>query len=247
MRKWLIPITSFIAVYLVFLIILMPANLVRNWVNLPNGIQISDIKGSIWHSRVNTVKIEQFTLSNIRIKLNPLSLFTLNPQLNVTFGDALTPGAEGQVTINGLLSDLQFSNVQVNIRANDLVPYLNLPVPVTAHQFIDISLNSFVVGKAVCQRLSGNIRWNKAAVTTFNEKVVLGSLSALLSCQDGDAVLTLNEQNDLGLSFSASLGEGLAASGDGYLTPNNKTPKAIQQILPFLGKADNQGRYRLRF
>jgi len=36
-------------------------------------------------------------------------------------------------------------------------------------------------------------------------------------------------------------------SGNGFLKPGAKFPKVLNDVLPFLGKKDNQGRYRLSF
>lgn len=248
MGKWFKISAGFIGVYLMFLLILMPANIVLQWISLPHRLQLGTVSGSIWQSQVDIVKYENLVVNNADIKLSAFSLLLLDPQLDVSFGGALVSGPEGQVTINGLLTDApRLIDGNMSLRANSITPYLNLPLEVTAHDFIDITLDEFVVGKAICQTLSGKVDWQKAAVTVLEQKVNLGKLTTNLSCQQGDVILTLDEKNDLGLSFSASVGQGFSTKGSGYLAPNNNTPAAIQQVLPFLGKPDNQGRYRLRF
>ncbi|MDG1752898.1 MAG: type II secretion system protein N [Thalassotalea sp.] len=247
MSKWFKISAAFIGVYLLCLLILMPANIVLQWVSLPSKLQLGTVSGSIWHSQISMAKYEKLSVSNIDIKLNALSLFLLDPQFELSFGGALVSGPEGQATIDGLLTVPRVSNGIMSLRASNITPYLNLPIPVKVHDFIDIQVDEFIAGKAICQTLSGKIAWKKASVTVLEQKVNLGKLSTDLSCQQGDAILTLDEKNDLGLSFTAAIGQGFTATGDGYLTPNNNTPEAIQQVLPFLGKPDNQGRYRLRF
>lgn len=247
MIKWFKISAGFIGVYLLFLLMLLPANVVLQWVSLPNKLQLGKISGSIWQSKINSARYDELVIHNIDSQLNVFSLLLLDPQLNVSFGGALVSGPEGKVTIDGLLAAPRLTNGQLSLRANIITPYFSLPVPLTAHEFIDIKFDEFIAGKAICQTLSGSVNWQNASITVLEQKVNLGALSSKLSCQQGNVIFTLDEKNDLGLSFSASVGQGFSASGDGYLTPNDNMPAAIQQVLPFLGKPDNQGRYRLRF
>jgi general secretion pathway protein N len=247
MSKWFKISAAFIGVYLLCLLILMPANVVLQWVSLPSKLQLGTVSGSIWHSKISMAKYEKFSVSNIDIKLNAFSLLLLDPQFELSFGGALVSGPEGQATIDGLLTVPRLIDGRINLQASSITPYLNLPIPVKAHDFIDIKLDEYIAGKAICQTLKGRIDWNKASVTVLDQKVNLGKLSTDLSCQRGNAILTVDDKNDLGLSFAATVGKGFSTSGNGYLTPNDNMPKAIEQALPFLGKADNEGRYRLRF
>jgi general secretion pathway protein N len=122
-----------------------------------------------------------------------------------------------------------------------------LPIPMEAHDFIDLSIREFVMGKPICQQLSGTLLWKKAAVTALSEKVKLGRLSADLSCETGALAIAVSPKNDLGLTFTAYVHSMQKASGDGFLKPGNKFPTAMEPLLSFLGKTDNQGRYRLNF
>ncbi len=247
MKKGLVVSSLFLAMYLLFLVVLMPASTVLNWATLPSHITLGKVSGSIWHTKISSVKVNTLQFNNVESKLSVLSLFIMNPSIEVNFGDPLVTGPEGRGKVSGLLNELTLEQVNLSVSANTIVDKLQLPVPIVAHDFVDLQFDKFVIGKPVCTQLTGNILWNKAAVTALGEKVKLGKLSAKLSCEQGDAVLTIDPKNDLGLSFSASVGKGYRASGNGFLTPNDKMPESIKQVLPFLGKADNQGRYRLRF
>ncbi|WP_206483219.1 type II secretion system protein N [Thalassotalea sp. G2M2-11] len=240
-------IASFLLAYIVFLIISTPARVVMQWVELPSNVILGNVSGTIWHAKVDALKINQEVVHKIEIKPNVWSFFTFDPSINVTFGDALLPGPEGQATIAGLLSDVRFSQTKITESANRIVSKLSLPVALTAHQFVDVSIDEFVAGEAGCQALAGDVRWANAAVTALDEKIALGDLQATLTCQQGAIVLTLQEPNNLGLSFDLYLGQNAQVSGDGYLKPTAQMPKAIEQMVPFLGSPDNQGRYRLRF
>ena len=247
MKKWLAIVASFIGVYLVFLLAMMPAKTVLNLVSLPNNIQIGEVNGSIWHSQIKSIKIDRQVITHVDATLSVFSIFMFDPKFDITFGDAMVSAPEGSLTVSGLFSELRVNDGKIQLSANNLVQQLNLPLPMKAHDYIDIQLEEFIVGAPICQTLLGNINWEKASVTAMDETVPLGKLSANLTCDKGKVKLAVLESNDLGLTFTASIGKGFATSGNGYLKPNNKTPNAIKQVLPFLGKVDNQGRYRLRF
>jgi general secretion pathway protein N len=247
MSKWFKISAGFIGVYLMFLLILMPVNIVLQWVSLPSKLQLGTVSGSIWHSQISMATYEKFTVNSIDVQLNAFSLLILDPQLELSFGGALVSGPEGYATIDGLLTAPRVTDGSLSLQASNITPYLNLPLLIEAHDYIDIQLDEFIAGEAICSKLIGKISWKKASVTVLDQKVNLGKLSTNLSCQQGDAILTLDEENDLGLSFSATVGQNFSTSGNGYLTPKESMPKAIQQVVPFLGKPDSQGRYRLSF
>ena len=247
MRKSIALVASFIGVYLMFVIAMMPASIVTNNITLPKNVQLSRITGTVWQSHLDAIKIDDVVITNIDSSLSFSSLLLLNPSIDLTFGNAISEGPEGYATVSNFSSIPQLGNAKVTVKANTIAEQLTLPIAIAAHSFIDITIDQFIAGKAICQQLKGQINWSEAAITTFDEKVKLGKLSAELSCSDGNAIVTMNENNDLGLSFSATIGQNFTTSGSGYLTPSNKTPEAIKQVLPFLGNPDNKGRYRLNF
>ena len=246
-KKYLGFSVGFIALYLFFLVSIMPLSFVSQWIELPKNISISKVSGSIWQGKISAVVVDEVAINNIETNFSFFSLLAFSPEIVINFGDPLLKGPEGRVTLSGLFADVTVENLTLSAEANLVAEQLQLPIAVIAHDYIDVEIERFVLGQPVCAELVGNIVWQKAAVTALSEKVTLGKLAADLTCQQGEMVVEIDPKNDLGLSFTASVGQGFRASGDGYLTPTDSMPQAIQQVLPFLGNADNQGRYRLRF
>jgi len=252
MKKWFLYGAMFVSVYLGFVIANVPAHWVMNKVELPKELVIENITGSIWNSsitRVNYLQRNQapYSVSNINISLNFSSLFLLNPSFDVRFGDALIKGPEGSLTISGIPDSLSLDNVDILLAANDIAQRLSLPMPVEAHNYMNIIIPTFIVGKPLCQNLDGQISWQKASVSALDEKVNLGALKATLSCDSGALALTVDPKNNLGLSFTAYVRSNSQISGNGFLTPASNFPEQLKGLLPFLGNKDNQGRYRLGF
>jgi len=238
---------GFIGLYLFFILSSMPLSFVSQWFELPKNVFVGKVSGSIWQGEISSLVVDGITINKVESELSFFSLLLFSPEIKLSFGAPSLKGPEGSVTISGVFSDLTIDNMVLSTEANLMTNKLQLPIPIVAHDYIDLNIEHFTLGQPVCQELIGNIIWQKAAVSALGEKIQLGKLEAKLTCQKGDMVVEINPKNDLGLSFTASIGQGFRASGDGYLTPTDKTPEAIQQILPFLGKADNQGRHRLVF
>ena len=247
MKKWLAIFAAFTGVYLCFVIAFLPASFVANKIALPNNIQLGQVSGSIWNSAIDTVVIDGTQINNIKADVNTWSLFTFNPTINVTLGGALYNGPEGRFSVSGLLSSITITELDIAMNANEIAQQLTLPLPMEAKRMIEITAEQFVVGQPICQQLTGNVRWKNAEITAMSEKVALGTLSAALSCNKGKVIATLNEKNNLGVTFVTEIGARGSVTGKGYLTPHAQLPKAIEQVLPFLGRKDRQGRYRLAF
>lgn len=247
MKKWSAHIAVFIVLYLVFIMAKLPASFVINQVALPHNIQLSNVEGSIWHSQIAQVQVADVMLEDVDIKVSLLSLLMFNPSLDIEFGKPLVNAPSGQLTALNLFGDLAIHDADVTIPANLLSQYIQAPVPISASNAIALSIPEFEMGQPVCQILSGQVDWKKASVTALEQSVQLGDLQATLGCVQGNIALTINPDNNLGLEFETTIAQGFAISGNGTIKPNAKSPKELQQVLPFLGRPDNQGRYQLSF
>lgn len=246
MKKNFAYIAIFFAAYSVFVLALMPASWVMSQIKLPNNVAISAVEGTIWRTDITQAMVDDVIINQVKSSLSLLSLLMLDPKLEITFGDALINGPEGQLTISGLLSDMVIEDAQINLAANTVTARLNLPIDVIAHEQLQLSIARFVIGSPVCTELQGNLHWRNAAITAFDEKVQLGGLVANLSCDKGELIADINPKNDLGLSFRAQLQQGGRFIGNGYLTPGEKFPVQLKDALSFLGQPDRKGRYRLK-
>ncbi|NQZ20821.1 MAG: type II secretion system protein N [Colwellia sp.] len=247
MKKWFAYGTVFFSVYLVFLIATLPVSWLVTYVKLPSNMQITELAGTVWESNAEYIEFSGTRINKVSSELSFFSLLMFDPTVSITFGGALMSGPEGKLTASQLFNDIKISELKISLPANNIAEKLSLPIPVEAHNFIDLTISEFVMGQPICQQLSGTLLWKKAAVTALSEKVKLGRLSADLSCEKGALALTVSPKNDLGLTFTTYVHNMKKASGNGFLKPSVKFPAAIRPLLSFLGKADNQGRYRLSF
>ncbi len=247
MKKWFVGGAIFVVVYALFVVARTPAQWVIKQAELPNTITLNGINGTIWNANIDSVVVNEYVINAVETHVNLLSLFTLNPSVDITFGGALVNGPEGYATVGNLLSDIKVNNAKVSVLANDIAKELTLPIPLTAKKYIDVTLNEFVMGKPICSQLDGKVNWDNASVNALDEKVNLGSLKADLSCDKGKGVITFDPKNNLGLTMVVNVQSTNRVYGSGYIQPGSKFPTALKEVLPFLGKADNQGRYKLSF
>lgn len=245
MKKVLAYSAIFIVAYCLWLIATIPASFLLSQVKLPDNIQVQGVSGTAWQAKIEQVNTPQISIHQVKTNVGVLSLFSLTPNIDITFGDALKPGPEGKLTLITDGETLSISNAKVMVLVNDIVKNANLPLPINAKGFLDFNIKNFQPGAPICQQLSGDVKWPKASVTAMNESVVLGDLAATFACEDGGVVLTVVEENDLGLSFRAFLRNPNKVTGDGFLKPGAKFPEKMRPLLSFLGKPDQQGRYRL--
>lgn len=245
MKNITLYLVVFVLAYLVFTIANLPAKFVLAQVNLPKNIHLQHVSGTIWHANIKQINTDKLTIHDVNAKLSLVSLITMSPSVLLEFGDAMKFGPVGQLTLIKQGDGFVIEDANIDVAANDLLANANLPVPVVAKGDLTLKLSEFLLGKPLCSVLQGQLTWPKAQVKALEEKVKLGSLKATLSCEKGAIALTLDEKNDLGLSYTAYMRQWGKFTGDGFVKPSDKFPPQLKPILNFLGKPDNQGRYRL--
>jgi len=252
MKKGLVITAVFVVSYFVFLVATTPAQFVISTIKLPQNIHLNNVSGSIWQTNIKKVVIAtphqaKITVHNVVAKLNVMSLLTFNPSIDVNFGGKLLDGPQGKLTLTNLLDNIVIENTNISLAANEISQHLTLPIAVNALGEVKLTLVQFITGKPLCQQAQGKINWQRAALNAFQQTIELGNLSADISCKKGSIAIKINPKNKLGLTLTAYIRASNKVTGNGYLKPEVNFPKPLQDLLPFLGKPDNNGRYRLRF
>lgn len=240
----------FLLTYVGFLIATLPTTFVLNQFTLPNNMHVSGVTGSIWNTNIAQVNIEGTRVQQVNARLSFWSLFTLTPTLAITFGDSFTSGPEGELELVLSQETAQINHLKLLVKANDIAQQLTLPLPVSAQGDVELTLQKAEIDLTKnnqCIAVNGTASWSKAGVVALEQNIKIGKLNADISCENGALALILSPKNDLGLSFTAYVQQSGKLSGTGYLKPGAKFPKALNDVLPFLGRKDSKGRYRLSF
>lgn len=239
----------FLMAYLGFLVATLPATVLLNQISLPKSISLSGVSGSIWQTKIEQLVVGNVVVKHIETQLSFWSLFTLAPTLPVTFGDPFLAGPEGKLDITLSQEKIEIENLTVLLKANEIAQQLTLPLPITAQGNVAITLahGAVNINNNSCVAADGLVTWSKAGVIALEENIKLGHFDAEIACEDGALALLLSPKNDLGLTLNAYVRQGGRISGNGFLTPSDKFPQALNSALPFLGRKDGKGRYRLSF
>lgn len=249
MKKKFALVAIFLMTYLVFLIATLPITFVLSHVNLPKEVTLSGVQGTVWNTTIAQLSVEKTVINQVEARLSFWSLLTLTPQAKIHFGDPLLAGPEGQLLLSMSSTELVIEDLTLLIKANDVAQQLTLPLPVSAQGDLALNIKTASVNlqNNRCLTASGKGNWSNSAIIALEQNIKLGEFSADIGCEAGALAITIAPQNNLGLTFSAYVREMGKISGDGYLQPGEKFPTALNDALPFLGKKDSQGRYRLAF
>ncbi|TRX57891.1 type II secretion system protein N [Thalassomonas sp. M1454] len=245
-KKYSLIVSIFVLVYLIFVIAIAPANKILAKFDLPKGLEIRNISGSIWSGEAKLISYQQVSINDVEWSLSPLSLLLFNPSVDLTFGGSLQPGPRGSLELSNLTNDLTVNNANVAIAANDVLAYIPLPIDASAGGEINLDVPEFVLGKPICTVSAGTVTWQRAFVSAMKEDVDLGTLAATLGCEKGALTFEVNPENVLGLQFKGVVAARGKVSGQGYITPGNDFPANVRPLLGFIGKKDFQGRYKLK-
>ena len=254
MKNKLAMVIIFLITYIGFLIATLPTSFVLNQLDLGKNISkqvtLTGVNGTVWHTKIAQVIINGSPVEKVEARLNFWSLFTLTPELAVTFGDEFNPGPEGKFNLSLTSNTATLSNLTLQLTANEIAQQLPLPLPMTAQGNVELTLFSAEIDLTKnnqCMTATGNAAWTKAGINALERNVPLGKLTAEINCEQGVLAVVISPQNNLGLTFTALVQQSGKVSGNGYLKPGTKFPSALNDALPFLGNKDNQGRYRLVF
>ncbi|WP_286264536.1 type II secretion system protein N [Thalassotalea atypica] len=245
MKKVVTAVAVFIAVYTVFLVVNAPASILTYGAKLPKNIALHNFSGTLWQSHVERVDVDKFSVFDVNAQLSPLSLALLTPTVKVTFGGGLYEGPQGQGVISTDGERIDIIGAELEVAANTIAPFINSPIPVQAFGLIRANIERFDYQAGQCSNASGHVKWLNAALSAMGEQVELGQFDAELACVDNLLTLNIQPTNKLGLSFSGQLMKNGRLSGSGFIKPGAGFPSKLRELLSFLGKPDQQGRYRI--
>ena len=238
--KWL---TAYgVILYLLFLIISLPANFV--WSLAPQQIKrsviVSNLQSSAWSGSADSIIVNGFELGKANWNFNPLLLFIGKLGGHITIRNAMGQAQSGFAIQRDELIEL--SNLTGELNAAMLDPAFR---PFTFAGVIESDLTTFELQRKARLIATGTLRWNNASITGVQE-VALGNV--LLNASPEAKGTRLQVSNEGGL---IAISGDIRVAGNGRYTVNlllsnrDKRRTDINTILSVLGRADAQGRVRL--
>ena len=145
-------------------------------------------------------------------------------------------------------SGLVIEDMLIDLSAQELLSYADLPIPVEASGDVTLIIKEASQGDPYCDILDGYIVWKSAQVSSELGKIDLATVNINLSCDNGDAVAFLQQESDqLSSNINLLLQQDKAYQLVGTVKGSNKLDPDINQALSFLGPKDASGATSVRF
>ncbi|WP_299072130.1 type II secretion system protein N [uncultured Paraglaciecola sp.] len=234
-------------VYVVFLIAKLPAVHVISNIQLPAGVNVGGISGSIWNGQMQRAQANGLPISNLSWQLSFFPLLIGEVSADIKAGnvrDIEQISANGHVSVSS--QGIQAEDVVAYVPTDLVVSMLTLPVPVQAGGRLKVQLNELSY-KAGCQTALGKGQWLNANYTGTAGTIDLGNFDADLGCQKGNIVVDVKQPNSFGLTAKALIPANLNFKVEGRFKPNANLPKEVHQAAQFFGKTDANGYYPIKF
>ncbi|MGQ4276515.1 type II secretion system protein N [Pseudidiomarina sp. E22-M8] len=249
---WLIP------VYLVGLVVFAPARLLLWFIPAHTGIELSAVQGSLWQGQANlsyalASQQQRLVFNDISWQLDPWRLLTGTAAVDVQLPSANVVAGDAHVAL-GLAGDIKLSGEFGGNLQQAVVAY-QLPVPITLDGQWSLQLENFRLDDLSsgqwCSQLVGNMNTRGTAVRLNQQWTDLGPFATTLSCSSKNEIIaTMAGNNSVGLSFDTRLAGSQQAPQvfiSGKLQPSIQTPRAVTDVLVFLGTPDANGAYPFSF
>lgn len=234
-----------ILIYLIFLIVYLPARHITSRITLPRHIILQDVSGSIWHGQARRASINGIELQSLEWSLNFLPLITRRISADIKAGnirDTQLVSANGHVSVKGQALDA--SDLTLYAPVEQLLNQLTLPFPADVGGRLKVELDEMSYDQH-CSVLSGNVQWINARVNALNTAVDLESMAAKLSCDTQQIVMDIEQPNLLGLEAKATMDATGKFGINGKFKPADSLPPQVKQAASFFGQPDSAGFFTL--
>ncbi|MFK3978442.1 type II secretion system protein N [Shewanella vesiculosa] len=236
-----------VIIYLVFLLVYLPANWLVSIAPLPNNVAISGAEGTLWQGQASLVTIDKRQIEQVSWQLSPWGLLVGKADIDFKIGNRATP-VSGKGSISWSFSGLRANNIRFDLPDSFLLAGARLPFKTQIDGDVSLMVEILEQGKPWCEQLSGKLFLNNTNVKNQYGVYPLGNISLELSCLDGQLKIATDEtQNVLGLTGSAILGESNLVKVSAKIKPTDAQPKDLREALSFLGRQDSQGYYPINY
>jgi general secretion pathway protein N len=236
-------------VYIIFLVVKIPATQVLAKLPLPPELRITGVSGTIWSGQAQTVIYQGLPIDNFKWSLSFLPLLLGDVSADVTGGNLRQVD---QISINGHINvsetHIQAEDLNIYVPADLIMLMLPLPIPVQAEGRFKVSLAELDYDLTTgCQTIDGKGQWLNAKVAGVNKLIVLGNFDASLTCENSQILVKVKEPNSFGLTAQVNIPANMKFKVNGRFKPSDNLPKEVHQAALFFGNKDSDGYYPIKF
>lgn len=232
MNKKLLISGAAVVLFVVFLVVSIPARFALQFITLPAGVQLGGVEGTLWRGQLNALRVDDLWLREISWRIAPARLLTGSVQMRIEISDHVDNVLVGHGEVIASANRMRVRDTHLSARLTDLAEYAPQPSPFPLRGDVVLHLAEFEWGQPACTQVQGRVELVGGAFQVGQQWEALGELNAQLSCDDGwlNAQLT---QNSLGLT--AFLRTDLAyASGEYQISPSPDAPRSVRNLVAML-------------
>jgi len=235
------------AIYLMFLVALLPADIALRFAPLPSSVSVSGASGTIWFGSIESITYGKRQLEQVTWQLSPWELLLGKAKLDLVIGNrdsAVNGKGKLMITMSGIdVQDLRFE-----APSRFLIGNARLPFRTKVAGNISLFVDHLEHGMPWCEQLQGKIFLDGVSVNNQFGDYPLGDIELGLSCDNGQVKIVSDEsKNKLGFSGVVLLQTDKVVQLTAKIKQVVSQPKDLQQALVFLGKHDSQGYYPISY
>ena len=248
MKQQLTYTAGAVTLFLLFLLVKLPASQLIPRLPLPADVSVKGLSGTLWDGHADQVVVKGLAINNVNWQLRFLPLLLGKAALELDAGSARDSeqiSIKGQVNIS--MSGLSAKNATLFAPTPLLMAQVELPIPVDASGRARINIEQLEYHQTEgCKALTGSGSWLNAGVAGFNGQVQLGNFEASLHCDNGPVEITTTPDNSLNLSAKAVVQNNGKFSVNGQFKVSDSLPKEVHDAAKFFGRANAQGFYQIK-
>lgn len=236
-------------VYVIFLVVKLPATQVLAKLPLPAELRITGVSGTIWSGQAQTVIYQGLPVDNFEWSLSFLPLLMGEVSADIKGGNMRQVD---QISMNGHINAsetlIQAESLNIYVPADLIMLMLPLPIPLQAEGRFKVSLAELDYDLTTgCQTIDGKGQWLNAKVAGVNKLIDLGNFDATLGCENNQTLVNVKEPNSMGLTAQVNLPTNMKFKVNGRFKPAANLPKEVHQAALFFGNKGSDGYYPVKF
>ena len=249
MKSWIKIGVGSLCLYLTFLIATIPASFVIDKVKLPKMVKLGVVSGTIWQGNFDSISIDGVVLKNVSWSIVIPKLLTAELGVDFKLGSQrkiLEPYGKGYAFVS--MNSMGVLDTKLSLPANIAAPKLKRYMVESLEGMIKLDVASASLGTPYCGDLTGQVNWQQSALGVMGSQFALGDLNVQLGCRDGNLTAAVKgDDKVLVLDGKAELKAKNQAKVDGFVKAGPSADKSLIAAMSFMGKADQQGRYKISY
>ncbi len=226
--------------FIIGIVVLFPARAAVNWF-VPEGIQVSGIKGTVWSGSASAVAAPGVYLARLEWRLSPLSLLTLGPSVDFS----ASPGRgfiEANAKIRGADS-IELRDLNASLPLSMIAGAVNTP-GLDGNASLQFEHLAFSNGLPSSAR--GTARVADLRLPLVQPGSLGGYLMEFVEADDGIVASIEDAEGIVDVAGSLSLRPDRSYQLLAQVAVTSSTPSELAERMRFMPRGNAEGQYEIR-